>query len=289
VQITDTLCAPVTLVSGDTGGDGVLGLTETWLYTCAYTIPRGGAPDPLLNTVDVSGLDILGGAVTDSAHWSTDLVVGSIGDFVYIDRDQDGTQAITETIGIPYAPVYITGVDANGDPVAITATTTITGFYQVTGLLPGVYTATVDGLFMGHVRTSPASRQATLTLTAPDDATLDFGYALPTGVALMRFAAGLERTALRLEWQVALTDGAAAPRFQVWRTRADGDAWKLLTPTGVDPAAGDGSVFSYVFQDTLTERGATYLYRLQSEEGVFFGPWPARAWSSLLFLPALGR
>ncbi len=38
VGVTDDKCSPVTLSDGDTGSDGILGLTETWTFTCTQTI-----------------------------------------------------------------------------------------------------------------------------------------------------------------------------------------------------------------------------------------------------------
>lgn len=38
VTVSDDQCSPVTYVSGDTGSANVLGLTETWIYTCAETL-----------------------------------------------------------------------------------------------------------------------------------------------------------------------------------------------------------------------------------------------------------
>jgi uncharacterized repeat protein (TIGR01451 family) len=37
VTVTDTACAPVRYVSGDTDGDGILQAGETWIYTCSAT------------------------------------------------------------------------------------------------------------------------------------------------------------------------------------------------------------------------------------------------------------
>ncbi len=42
VVVTDNLCTPLTLVSGDTNGDGVLDPGETWVYTCSRTLTTAG-------------------------------------------------------------------------------------------------------------------------------------------------------------------------------------------------------------------------------------------------------
>jgi len=38
ITVTDDKCASVTGPTGDTGSDGILGLTETWTYTCSATL-----------------------------------------------------------------------------------------------------------------------------------------------------------------------------------------------------------------------------------------------------------
>ncbi|MDA0169784.1 hypothetical protein OJ998_11870 [Solirubrobacter taibaiensis] len=47
---TDDLCAPLTLVSGDTNGDAKMQIAETWTYTCGQTFPNPGV---FTNTVKV--------------------------------------------------------------------------------------------------------------------------------------------------------------------------------------------------------------------------------------------
>ena len=62
VVITDATCNTITLDSGDTGGDGVLTTTETWVYTCTDTV----VPADYTNTAQVDADDPLNNNVTDS-------------------------------------------------------------------------------------------------------------------------------------------------------------------------------------------------------------------------------
>jgi len=39
VTVTDDKCAPVSRISGDTNGDNLLDLTESWIYTCRANVP----------------------------------------------------------------------------------------------------------------------------------------------------------------------------------------------------------------------------------------------------------
>src|SRR4051812_36913770 len=39
---TDDLCSPLTLISGDTNGDKIMQIAETWTYTCSASFPNPG-------------------------------------------------------------------------------------------------------------------------------------------------------------------------------------------------------------------------------------------------------
>ncbi|MFQ5399230.1 MAG: multicopper oxidase domain-containing protein [Anaerolineae bacterium] len=58
ISIVDDKCSPVTFVSGDTNGDSVLDLDETWIYTCATVLTQ-----TTTNTATATGTDSLGGTV----------------------------------------------------------------------------------------------------------------------------------------------------------------------------------------------------------------------------------
>lgn len=289
VTVTDDVCGAATYVSGDVNGDSKLGLAETWIFTCAYTV-QGTDPDPLVNVALATGEDALGRQVDDRDTWQTDLITASFGDFVWLDTNGDGVQQPGETTGFNGVPIQVTGVDALGNVVNLSVTTSGGGFYLVEDLLPGTYTATVPATFNAYVLSTPDSITFTLTEAAPQRLDIDFGYSYPTGVALVSFDAVPGATAIALGWEVSLAEGGEAPAFHIWRA-VPGGAWKRLTSAPVVAGSSDGFVAAYTYTDNLVEVGATYLYQLQSTRGDRFGPWQVVLDSSLhkLFLPFVVR
>ena len=69
-----TITAP-TFVGGDTNGDGILDLTETWTYTCSVVI---GTEDPTINQALVTGTPSVGGDVSEPADEDIDLILPSL-------------------------------------------------------------------------------------------------------------------------------------------------------------------------------------------------------------------
>jgi hypothetical protein len=101
IAVSDDTCSPVnpTLSGGfnvgDLDSDGRLDGTETWTYTCAFTVPvhSDTEADPLVNTVTVSGQDLDGEAVTgDDDTYSLDIEhdAGSLTVSKSVDADGDG-------------------------------------------------------------------------------------------------------------------------------------------------------------------------------------------------------
>jgi len=115
--------------------------------------------------------------------------IGSLGDRVFFDQDNDGTFDATE--GINGAIVRLTG-DLNGDGTAETLTTTTSGdgFYQFTNLRTTAagltYTITVDTATVppgttntvdpDTVGTGDSTSAVSLTTAAPSNQLQDFGY-----------------------------------------------------------------------------------------------------------------
>ena len=71
LQVEDDVAGTGTYVSGD-DGNGVLDLTESWIYTASYTIGLDD-PDPLVNTVVVTATDPPDTEVSDSDTHSLDI------------------------------------------------------------------------------------------------------------------------------------------------------------------------------------------------------------------------
>ena len=85
----------------------------------------------------------------------------SIGNFVWDDKDGDGTQDAGEP-GIPNVTVVLTGTTGSGTPVSATTTTDANGGYTFNNLVPGTYKVTF---------TAPAGYTFTLADLGGNDAT----------------------------------------------------------------------------------------------------------------------
>ena len=55
------------------------------------------------------------------------------------------------------------------------------------------------------------------------------------------------------------------------------------------PYYDDGAVALYQFDDLTVPVGRTHLYRLEDEDGLFFGPWVVRVPSGRVYLPVVSR
>lgn len=111
---------------------------------------------------------------------------GSIGDFVWLDRDNDGVQDALEP-GIFGATVALTwfgadGVVGGGDDATFTTTTSTDGRYLFPNLVPGAYSVAVTG-GLPQGATNSYDRDGNTNSVAPvslgagqNDDTLDFGY-----------------------------------------------------------------------------------------------------------------
>lgn len=78
VRVTDDKCAPVSYVSGDSNGDGVIQAGETWLYRCTSTVPAAGDTSKVVtNTATATGVttreqDPATGSLTNRTVTTTD-------------------------------------------------------------------------------------------------------------------------------------------------------------------------------------------------------------------------
>ncbi|HEY5195740.1 MAG TPA: hypothetical protein VIJ51_01800, partial [Solirubrobacteraceae bacterium] len=113
VTLTDSNCSPVTFVGGDTGGDGILSVGETWTYTCSKTLTTAGI---IPNTATATGTDL---------------------------EDGNPAPAETATASVTVAPATpgITTLASSAAPVApatnptISDTATLTGGSSPTGTI----------------------------------------------------------------------------------------------------------------------------------------------------------
>lgn len=188
-----------------TAGDNI-SYTATTSATGAYSVPRLPAGS---YRVTVSGMPTGFGSTKDPdavANGTADTTLtaaqnrtdqdfgyagsGSIGDLVWIDRDEDGVFDVagaTPEQGVAGATVLLDwhGVTGTaGDPVVATFTTTTgaTGLYSFANLVPGVYTVRVGGgLPLAATNTfdrdGNKNSQTPVTLANSEAVTdADFGY-----------------------------------------------------------------------------------------------------------------
>ena len=179
VMVTDA--AGAYLFTGLPEGDYVVEVTD-------------GVPAGMANTADEDGdLDGHSGQFTvptDSVHLTADFGytgTGSLGDFVWLDRNGDGVQDAGEP-GLPGVDIDVTwggpdGTLGTADDVVITTTTDIDGGYAVPNLPAGPYSVTVDATSLPPGLTETFDRDATpdgttvLTLGPGEDIDdVDFGY-----------------------------------------------------------------------------------------------------------------
>ena len=187
VTLTTTIGgSPVTYTTttGPTGAYSVTGL-PLGTYTVAVTpasLPLGMSPSfdaDGIGTPDTSTVILTVGtpAVTDQDFGYKGA--GSVGDYIWIDRDGDGTQELGEP-GLPGVTVTATTVIA-GTTITYTTSTDLAGAYLFAGVPLGDYTitTTVTGLtptFDDDGIATANTSLVTLSVLAPSDVLQDFGY-----------------------------------------------------------------------------------------------------------------
>ncbi|NOK83600.1 MAG: hypothetical protein GFH27_549305n176 [Chloroflexi bacterium AL-W] len=149
------------------------------------TNPTGSDPTTITgtDTGERDGTDGTGGTNDYTNTDDADIVLGSIGDFVWYDINGDGVQDVGEP-GIPGVDVTLTlpgpdGILGNGDDVTVTQTTDANGGYDFTGLPAGDYQVDVDqaDVPVGMTSLTTANDPENVTLASGqdyDDA--DFGF-----------------------------------------------------------------------------------------------------------------
>ncbi|UJS26611.1 IPTL-CTERM sorting domain-containing protein [Thiothrix winogradskyi] len=142
-------------------------------------------PNPYAPSGDVDGgqdgevaLTVISGIAVTDQDFLYASVLGSLGDLVWLDRNNDSLQDSSEPV-LSGIKVVLSGKDSAGNAVSLTTTTDASGNYLFTALPPGVYTLEYQ-LPLGMRLTLPnqgsnealdsdpeiLSRQVTVTLTA---------------------------------------------------------------------------------------------------------------------------
>jgi hypothetical protein len=185
VSVADDPVLALSGPTGDTDGDNQLDLDETWVYTGSRVYPVVGEfPD----TVTATGYGVESGdfvSDTDDARVVISVPLGSIGDFVWNDLDNDGAQDAGEP-GLAGVGVTLTfgGVDP---PAPLTTVTGAGGQYLFSSLPAGDYTVSVDPATLpaGMLPTwdydgTATPHAASLALAAgATNLDVDFGYVVP--------------------------------------------------------------------------------------------------------------
>ncbi|KJV05266.1 SdrD B-like domain-containing protein, partial [Methylocucumis oryzae] len=152
IKLVDDRIATVTYVSGDTNNNGWLDIGESWKYTAKETASAG----TIKNTGTVTGTDAVGGTekVTDKddAYYTgfTTTTKASIGDKLWLDKDNDGIQESGE-YGVGGVKVTLKGAGVDGvfgtdDDITATTTTNSKGNYIFNNLDAGKYQVIFNGV-----------------------------------------------------------------------------------------------------------------------------------------------
>ena len=113
--VSDDVAGAGSFTGGDTNGNGLLEVGETWTYEASYTVLVTDA-DPLVNTVTVSGTDADGEAITDATDsHSTDI------DFApALDVVKSGPASATVGQSVTYSfSVTNDAVAGDGSPITV--------------------------------------------------------------------------------------------------------------------------------------------------------------------------
>ncbi|MEZ4638656.1 MAG: hypothetical protein R2856_27465 [Caldilineaceae bacterium] len=166
VTITDNLCSPVGWESGDTNGNFLLDLTESWIYRCSMALTvdstntaRVVAADPLggqVSAEDSATVDVINPALAlQKVAAPTTLLNGGVVTYTYtITNPGDVSISSLALADDTCSPVSLSSGDANSNAVleptetwtytcAVTVTVDVTNTATLTGLDPLGNTLTV--------------------------------------------------------------------------------------------------------------------------------------------------
>jgi hypothetical protein len=122
-SITDDTCGVITPAvgapnTGDTDGDGLLDVGETWLFTCTEDARASGGATPIevTNTVTVVGVDPTGTTVQDSDDDTVTIYVPEIA----LEKLVNGVGSVTVTPGTVVTYTYAATNTGNTDLTGVT-------------------------------------------------------------------------------------------------------------------------------------------------------------------------
>ncbi len=205
--------------------------------------------------------------------WDAGMVgAGRVEGLVWVDWSGDGVHDPDETHGLPGIPIRVSGRNFLDVQVDITATTSLEGLYTVEFLAPGTYTVDAPESVDEWARTSGSPVEVTLRPAHMERTDVNFGYIEHTAVQLVDFQVVSTVQNVSLLWSIYISQNGA-PRFRVWRRRVD-EPWDIISQGWVTHESIRGHMAYYQFEDFDVVPGAHYEYRVESDMGDFFGPWP---------------
>ena len=176
VDVSCGLCSTITYQSGDTNTNGILEVTEAWVY--AAVVPSDdSSPSAIFAEAVATGLDANGEAVTAAIVGQVTLIEpGEISGVVFEDLNGNG-QLDPGEVGLPGVSVQLSDVDG---PVELS--TAIDGAYSFSNLPPGAYTLTPVGISSPLLATSDESASVGL-VPGQTLGGVNFGFALPVTIS----------------------------------------------------------------------------------------------------------
>ncbi len=258
--VTDDIAGAATYQSGD-DGDNLLEVGETWTYQASHTITLSD-PDPLINTVTVTGTDQDGDLVANA----TDSHTLDIGFTPAIDVVKSGPAGASVGDTVTYT-FSVTNDNATGDgsPIAIgSVTDDIAGAASFTGgddgdnLLEVGETWTYQATHTIHP-SDPDPLVNTVTVTGTDqdgDPVADASDGHSTGID---YAPALD--VVKSGPATANVGDTVTYSFEVTNDNAAGDGSPITVASVTDDIAGAATYQSGDDGDNLLEVGETWTYQ----------------------------
>src|SRR5215218_5519225 len=281
VAVTDDRLGPVTSFTGDTNGNSLLDLTETWTYTQTAIALAGeqtnvgtatgqdaSPPNTVVNDTDPAnyfgdapGIQIVKFVNGQDANSPPGPVVpaGSTITFTYV---------VTNTGNVPLANVVVTD-DKLGAITSFTGDTNGNSLLDLTETW--TYTQTAIALAGQQTNVGTATGQDANTVTPVTDNDPANYISSPSAVTMSSFAARPVAHGVLLRWRTGTEVDVLG--FQVYRSR--GHSWQRITPSLI-AAKGSVSGASYRHLDRTAKRGVSYRYRIKAMRSdgtaTWFGP-----------------
>jgi streptogramin lyase len=120
IAVVDDTCAPVIFAGGDGNGDSKLDVTETWVYTCTYTLPphTDGETNPLVDSATASGLDANGLALAPDQQSASVAIWHRAGTLTVV-KSGPATAYHGQTIAFDYEVTYASEDNAPAQNVQV--------------------------------------------------------------------------------------------------------------------------------------------------------------------------